>query len=180
MATEEKKEGWLNYLAITTVLVAVCATLSTFKGGGYSTKSLLSQSNAADEWAFYQSKSIKSYLYEIQKDNVQMDIDKLTADQSKADISLYKKKLSDYEGKIKKYEKEKEEISKKAKGFEDIRDDAKKHSQQFGIAVIFLQISILLSSIAALAKRKYVWYFSIIAGCLGFFYFLDGFFLFLL
>ncbi len=27
---EEKKEGWLNYLALTTVILAVCATLSTF------------------------------------------------------------------------------------------------------------------------------------------------------
>jgi hypothetical protein len=31
---EEKKETWLNYLALTTVILAVCATLSTFKGGG--------------------------------------------------------------------------------------------------------------------------------------------------
>ena len=33
---EEKKEPWLNYLALTTVIFAVCATLSTFKGGGFS------------------------------------------------------------------------------------------------------------------------------------------------
>ena len=26
---EEKKEKWLNYLALTTVIFAVCATLST-------------------------------------------------------------------------------------------------------------------------------------------------------
>jgi hypothetical protein len=26
---EEKKEKWLNYLALTTVILAVCATLST-------------------------------------------------------------------------------------------------------------------------------------------------------
>jgi Domain of unknown function (DUF4337) len=57
---EEKKEAWLNYLALMTVIFAVCATLSTFKGGGYSTRSVMSQSQASDEWAFYQSKSIKS------------------------------------------------------------------------------------------------------------------------
>ncbi len=33
---EEKKEKWLNYLALATVILAVCATLSTFKGGGFS------------------------------------------------------------------------------------------------------------------------------------------------
>ena len=39
---EEKKDPWLSYLALTTVIFAVCATLSTFKGGGYSTKSVIS------------------------------------------------------------------------------------------------------------------------------------------
>jgi hypothetical protein len=33
---EEKKEGWLGLLATTTILLAVCATLSTFKGGQHS------------------------------------------------------------------------------------------------------------------------------------------------
>ena len=38
---EEKKEQWLNYLALTTVIFAVCATLATFKGGsGYQPASL--------------------------------------------------------------------------------------------------------------------------------------------
>lgn len=39
--------------------VAVCVTLSTFKCGGYSTRSVVSQSQASDQWAFYQAKSIK-------------------------------------------------------------------------------------------------------------------------
>jgi len=63
---EEKKEPWLNYLALTTVILAVCATLATFKGGGYSTRSVMSQTRASDQWAFYQAKSIKGYIYEMQ------------------------------------------------------------------------------------------------------------------
>jgi len=52
MADEkEKKEPWLNYLALTTVVLAVCATLSTFKGGGYSTRSVINQSHATNQWA---------------------------------------------------------------------------------------------------------------------------------
>jgi hypothetical protein len=40
---EEKKEKWMTYMAITSILIDVAATLSTFKGGGFSTKSLLNQ-----------------------------------------------------------------------------------------------------------------------------------------
>src|SRR5665213_2404329 len=71
----EEKEKWTTYLAITTVLIAVCATLSTFKGGGYSTKSLLNQTRASDQWAYYQSKGIKGYLYDLQKDKLQLELD---------------------------------------------------------------------------------------------------------
>jgi hypothetical protein len=52
-------------------------------------------------------------------------------------------------------------------------------AQIFGIAVIFLQIAILLSSIAALMKKKSVWVVGLIAGACGLIYFANGFFLFL-
>ena len=62
---EDKKDPWLNYLALTTVIFAVCATLSTFKGGGYSTRSVISQAQASDQWAYYQAKSGKQNLSEL-------------------------------------------------------------------------------------------------------------------
>ena len=67
----------------------------------------------------------------------------------------------------------------KAENFEKVRDDCKVHSSAFGIAVIFLQVSILLSSISALTKRKYIWIISLFVGAAGILYFFDGFFLFL-
>lgn len=74
---EEKKEKWINYLALTTVILAVCATLSTFKGGDYSTKSVLSQAQASNQWAFFQAKSIKGNLYEIQKEKIELELELL-------------------------------------------------------------------------------------------------------
>ena len=64
--SDEKKEPWLNLLALTTVILAVCATLATFRGGGYSTRTVLSQSHASDQWAYYQAKGIKGNLYEVE------------------------------------------------------------------------------------------------------------------
>ena len=71
---EEKKEPWLNLLALTTIIFAVCATLSTLKGGGYGSKAMISQSQASDQWAFYQAKSIKGYVYDLQKEQFEMDL----------------------------------------------------------------------------------------------------------
>src|ERR1035437_3932148 len=155
---EVKKEKWLNYLSLTTVLIAVCATLATFKGGGYSTKSLLSQSKASDQWSYYQSKSIKSYLYEMQKENLELQLSNAS---NKTNADELQKRIDSYTGKIKKYDEEKEQINKEAKNFENVRDESKIHSERFGMAVIFLQVSILLSSISALTKKKMLWGISI-------------------
>ena len=178
--TEEKKEKWLTYMAITTILVAVAATLATFKGSGFSNKSLLNQTKASDQWAFFQSKSIKSYIYDLRAENFEMQVDVLEKQKGNEPIvNKYKEKVEDYKHKVKKYEEEKEVIKKEATGFETLRDECKKHSDKFGIAVIFLQISILLSSIATLSKKKFVWICSLVLGVIGIFYFIDGFFLFI-
>jgi len=174
----DNKEPWLNYLALTTIIFAVAATLSTFKGGGYSTRSMLNQEQASNKWSYFQSKSLKLYLYETQKDVMELDTKRIP----KSDISTleaYQKKIADYEKSVKRYEKEKAEIKKDAEHSESLRDEAQQHSKAFGMAVIFLQISILLSSIAALIKRKYLWYMAMGVGVVGLFYFINGFLLFL-
>jgi hypothetical protein len=171
---EEKKEPWLNWLALSTIILAVCATMATFKGGGFSTRSVLSQTQASDQWAFYQSKSIKGYLYEMQKDQLELQL--------KANPSLgdeYQKKLEGYAAKIAKYETEKTKIQSDAKKLEALRDDAQQHSKAFGVAVIFLQIAILCSSIAALLKKRYIWVIGMCMGVYGIVQFVNGFLLFM-
>ncbi|MBF0559707.1 MAG: DUF4337 family protein [Nitrospirae bacterium] len=77
------------------------------------------------------------------------------------------------------YEDEKTKIQEDAKAQETIRTESQRHSQTFGMAVIFLQIAILLSSIAALLKKKAAWILGLMTGLVGIFYFANGFLLFL-
>ena len=175
---EEQKDRWLNYLATTTVVFAVCATLSTFKGAGFATKSVMSQTQAANQWAYYQSKSIKGYLYEIQREGLELDLKKDQSKLAKSTREEYEKKIAAYSQKLKKYEDEKAEISKEAKKLETVRDQAQRNSGVFGLAVIFLQLAILLSSISALLKKKMVWIGSVVLGAVGIVYFANGFWLF--
>jgi hypothetical protein len=179
MAVAEKNDSWLNYLALTTVILAVCATLSTFKGGGYSTRSVMSQSQASDVWAFYQAKAIKTYIYQMQVESLELKVLELPQSISGDVVKTYKERIADYKMKMEKHEQEKAALQQKAKQLEELRDEFQKHSQIFGMAVIFLQIAILLSSIAGLLKKKMVWYGGMATGLIGILYFVDGFFLFL-
>ena len=113
---EEKKEPWLNYLALATVIFAVCATLSTFKGGGFSTRSVLSQSKAASQWAYFQAKSIKGYLYELRRDELELELKMLGSKSSKSLVEEYGKRIEFYSKNIKRYNEEKAEIQKRPRG----------------------------------------------------------------
>ena len=174
---DDKKEPWLNWLALTTVILAVCATLSTFKGGSYSTRSVLSQTKAANQWAYYQAKSIKGYLYEIQKEELELGLQSGAARQPAAARARVEQRLAGYREKLARYEREKTEIQAEAKRFEAMRDDATTHSQTFGMAVIYLQVAILLSSVAALLRKKPLWLLGLASGSIGLWYFANGFFL---
>lgn len=176
---DEKKEPWLNYLALTTVIFAVCATLSTLKGGGFSTRSVIAQAQASDQWAYFQAKSIKGYLYDLQREKLELELKTVKGSAPRPVVAEYQAKIDAYKEKTKKYDEEKEEIKEKAEGLEKQRDDAKTHSGAFGLAALFLQIAILLSSIAALMKKKPLWVLGAALGSLGLVYFFNGFFLFM-
>ncbi|MDI1301600.1 MAG: DUF4337 domain-containing protein [bacterium] len=177
--SDEKKEPWLGYLALITVVLAVCATLSTFKGGGYSTRSVISQAQASDQWAFFQAKSIRENMYRLQKENLTLTEGVLPANATPEVRGRYEAAIALAEKNVQKYEQEKNTIKAEAQRLEKQRDDAQRHGQPFGMAVIFLQVAILISSIAGLLKRRPIWYAALPFGAVGLLYFADGFLLFL-
>ncbi|OHX13729.1 hypothetical protein BI347_09545 [Chromobacterium sphagni] len=175
---EEKKEPWLNYLALTTVILAVCATLSTFKGGGFSTRSVIAQAQASDQWAYYQAKGIKGNLYEMEHDRLQFELDNLPAGAGAAQRQRYQAAIDQAAKRAERYGAERKAIEKSARQLEDERNQAQRQGKPFGMAVIFLQVAILISSIAGLFKRKRIWLTALPVAGLGLVYFADGFFLF--
>lgn len=166
-AAEEAAKRWTSWAALTTVILAVCATLSTFRGSSFSTKTVLNQSMASDQWAYYQAKSIKGNGYETQRDLLALQSLHVPANVRGA----YAAKIAEYDKRVKRYDGEKEQISKDAKQFETNRDRFQAISATFGYAVIFLQIAILLASIGVLMKRRWLWGSSLAIGAIGVYYF---------
>ncbi len=176
---DEQKQNWMNFLALTTVLLALGATVSTLNVGKFSNRSILRQTQASDQWAYYQAKSIKGYLYELQKEKLEIELKLIANTAPKETLDEYEKKIAGYASQIQRYEKEKADIMKEAKSLEKQRDEVALHSQSFGIAVILLQLAILLSSIATLMKKKTLWITGLILGAVGVVYFANGIWLFM-
>lgn len=175
---EDKREKWLNFLALTTVVIALGATMSTLSVGKFSNRGILRQTQASNQWAYYQAKSIKGYLYELQKEKLETEL-KIVPESNQAVRKDYEERIAKYSDQIGRYEQEKSDILNQAKGLEKERDHAMVTSQEFGMAVILLQLAILLSSIATLMKRRSLWALGIILGLAGFLYFANGYLAFM-
>jgi hypothetical protein len=174
---ESDKQSWLSYLALSTVILAVCASLSSFKENNNSVDTVLNQTQAANQWSYYQAKSIKGYLYEMQAEKLEIDLEAAAQNYSPTSKEKLQSKIAKYHEELERYKDEKQQIMKEAKTFEKLRDEAQKRQDAFGIAVIFLQMGILLSSISALMKIKLPWIVGCGVGVVGIVYFVDGIFL---
>ncbi len=90
----------------------------------------------------------------------------------------YQKVVSTYGSEIKRYEAEKKEIKEKAESIAKIQLKAQDMGGNFAYALIFLQIALMLSSIASLTKRHYLWFIALICNVGWLFFFLDAWLLF--
>lgn len=176
--SESKPDKWMSWVALATAIMAVLAAVTTLYMGKYSSRAILNQGQETSQWAYYQAKSIKSYIYEIQKQKLELEMLALKSGQSGRLADKYLKIIGDYDKQIKRYDKEKEEIMAKADDLSKSKDDAQTRAGNFGFALIFLQISIMLSSISALTKKKPLFYVGLAFVSGWVFFFLDAIFLF--
>jgi hypothetical protein len=133
-------------ISIYAALLAICTLIASSNSGKVLTNNIL----ASDTWAFYQAKSIKQLIFELE----------LT---TTTDKTL----RNTYSNNIKKLEEGRQEQYDKAIKLEAERDEAKKKSPYFSFASALLQIAIVLSSTAILAVSMELLWGSIAMGIVG-------------
>src|SRR5580693_5397001 len=72
---KEKREAWTKYVALSMIVIAVLAATATQRGAGYSSTTMkqlnlatFEQSQASDQWSFYQAKGIKQSVAAEERD----------------------------------------------------------------------------------------------------------------
>ncbi|MDR3579577.1 MAG: DUF4337 domain-containing protein [Oryzomonas sp.] len=165
---ELEREGgsFLKQISITTALLAVFAAIASLKAGATVNEALVLkteaarlQSEASDQWAYYQAKGIKAAVQEASRTPwLAMDKDPPPA----------------YAEKMQRYAEEQKEIEAKAHEKERERDERLKESDHllhkhhgFASAVALFQVSIALGAVAALTRSRVVWFGSLLAGGVG-------------
>jgi hypothetical protein len=152
-------------ISILAVLVAGAALLSHRAH----TEELLRQSQASDQWAYYQAKNIR--LHEMQGI---ADVLGALAPRDKEKTAAVREK---YMKEVERYESDKDDIGDKAKELEKERDLISRRADRFDGGEALLEVGLVICSITLLTKRRAFWLAGIVVGALGVAMALTGLFL---
>lgn len=151
---EQAREHNDRKIGLTMAIVAVLLAVATMLGHRTHTEEVLIQTQANDQWAYYQAKSIRSHMYE--------------ADARMAALLPGGAKLSDdFKQQSESQKNDAEEVRKKAEEKEHETDSATRKANHFDTAEIFLEIAIVLCSIGLLTRIRAFWLVSFISSIVG-------------
>jgi hypothetical protein len=169
---EEQRAPWLTWLSLSTAILAVLAAIASLESGDHANEAIvlktdatLTQSSADDAWAFFQAKSVKEEMYRALT---------LLAPRPEVAAEWVKKANEESEQKAEK----KAEAEKLGAEVKSADAESKQHlvlHHQFAKSVTIFQVAIALAAIAALARRKALWWVSLGVGALGVVFLLLGF-----
>ncbi len=171
---EEYKETWITLVALTTTVLAVLAAIASLRASSYSTRVQLATTKEADQWAYYQAKSIKEHSYALNRDVLAAV--RLQETKNPKAHKFLADKIKEYEGEVARYDKEKAEIKKGAEDIQKEQEVYKHKNGNFALSVMLLQMAIMCSAVGALIKKKIMWLLGLLLGAWGIYYFVLGFF----
>jgi hypothetical protein len=167
-AEEGAEKGGLAPVTITMAILAVLVAGVSLLGHRAHTEELLHQTEATDQWAFYQAKDIRRHTYELFLD----------------ELSVFTVQKSDQADKIRgKYEKETERYRDQQKDIEaeakkaenDVKIEGKR-ADRYDLGEVLLEAALVICSITLLTRNKLYWGMGLVLAVIGIAVGASGFF----
>ena len=145
-------QHWTLGVALTCALLAAMAAVASMKAGHYSNEALMLQIESANQWNYFQAKSIKESQLKTKTEI----------------LGALGKPLSETDqSKGAEYSQDKEQIQKRA---EELSREARHYLEKHHVlahSVTMFQIGIAIGAISVLTKRRLFWYVSLAFGAVG-------------
>src|SRR6058998_71390 len=145
---EHSGAPWISSVALSTAILAVLAAIASLLSSEHANEAMMSQIEAADQWSYYQSKSIKAAVLDVK-----------TAFTGAPDGADQSKRA--------RYEKEQEEIKSEAEHKQAAAKSYFHKHEVFARGVTMFQIAIAIAAISALTRRRGFWIVSLLFGAAG-------------
>jgi len=149
---EQQTRQWFNLIGLSTGILSALAAISSMQAGGLSNEGMLAQINATDKWALYQAQSTKRHLNESTV-TVLESLQKPIPVSLTASISTLKQAQKVTQSEAQKLE---------AESLENLR-----RHELFAKSVAALQVGISMGAVAALLRKRVVWYLGLGMGAIG-------------
>jgi len=159
-AAERAKEvKELAPVSLTMAILAVLVATVTLLGHRAHTEELLLQTQATDQWSYYQAKNIR-------RNNLEALDDVLTA-MGNSKEERAEEVHKHFHEEIDKYRDQQKDIQTEAKEFEAERDKTSRRADRFDLGEVFLEIALVVTSITLLTERRAYWYFGFVLAGIG-------------
>jgi len=154
---------WLTWLSLSTACLAALAAVASLHAGGLANEALLLKSDAvlaqseyADNWSEYQARSMKAYLFDTQA--------ALLQDEPRKSAESHAHHEREEADRLKPVA---ERLRHKVEGSNEASAQRMERHEIFARAVTIFQIAIAVAAIAALTRRKAMWWLSMVGGAAG-------------
>jgi hypothetical protein len=149
-------------LAMVTVTMAVLAVLVagiSLLGHRAHTQEILLETQATDQWAYYQAKDIRRHSYELFLDELSV-----FALQSNDQVQKIKDK---YSQEAARYASQQKDIENEARKAENDVSIQQRRADRFDLGEVLLEAALVISSITLLTRWRLFWLLGIVIGIFG-------------
>jgi Domain of unknown function (DUF4337) len=160
--SETEGRRWTDHVARTTAVLAVLAAVASGAYANQFSRTILAQAEASDQWSYYQAKSIKKHI-----NTGQLEMERaLAAGRPELSPALARLEAGAVAAAAR-YEAELAEIKARADTLDAVKTQHQKQGDRFQYAFVVLQAGVVLSTVAASARRKELWLAAILCGLAG-------------
>jgi hypothetical protein len=153
---ERARESRLNSLiAACVAVIATFLALCNVKDGNIVQAMAQAQTEAVDQWSYYQSKSTKLNLAQTSMELMTLMRD-TTPNASPEVRKQFDERITAHAAEMKRYEVDKNDIKAKAEALQTKYDALNIHDDQFDIAEALLSVAIALFGVTALTQKRWM------------------------
>ena len=158
-AEEAAEKGGMAPVTVTMAILAVLVASVSLLGHRAHTEELLHQTEATDQWAYYQAKDIRRHTYELFLDELS-----IFTLQNSGEIEKLKEK---YTKEVERYRDEQKDIEAEAKKSENEVKLQGRRADRFDLGEVMLEAALVICSITLLTRKRFFWAMGLVLGLLG-------------
>jgi len=158
-AEEGAHHASLAPVTVTMAILAVLVAAVSLLGHRAHTEELLLQTEATDQWAYYQAKDIRRHTYELFLDELSV-----FALQGPEQVEKVKEK---YTKEVERYREEQKDIEAEAHKAEDEVKVQQRRADRFDLGEVMLEASLVICSITLLTRKRIFWGIGTVLGVCG-------------